>query len=121
MFLRVHARKKHGKIRRYFSVVENRRVAHGDVVQRQVLYLGEINDGQEAAWRKTLSVFDEERQRPETLSLFPEDRAIPAEALNAVHVKLDKIELTRPRAHRDCWLCFALWRLLQLHSFSHQK
>jgi len=48
MFPRVHSRKKHGKIRRYFSVVENRRVATGNIVQRQVLYLGEINAMREA-------------------------------------------------------------------------
>jgi hypothetical protein len=30
-------------------------------VQRTVLYLGEINDQQQAAWRKTLSVFDEQQ------------------------------------------------------------
>jgi hypothetical protein len=31
-------------------------------VQRTVLYLGEINDEQQAAWRKTLSVFDDQEQ-----------------------------------------------------------
>jgi hypothetical protein len=37
---------------RYFSVVENKRVGGGRVVQRHVLYLGEINDTQEHAWRQ---------------------------------------------------------------------
>jgi hypothetical protein len=32
-----------GKQHRYWSVVENTRVAGGRVVQRHVLYLGEIN------------------------------------------------------------------------------
>jgi len=31
--------------------------ALGRVVQRQVLFLGEINDSQQAAWRQTLEVF----------------------------------------------------------------
>ena len=35
---------KDGKEHRYFSVVENKRAAGGRVVQRHVLYLGEIND-----------------------------------------------------------------------------
>jgi hypothetical protein len=51
MFLRSTNRKKDGKDHRYFSVVENRRVPGGGSVQRTVLYLGEINDQQQAAWR----------------------------------------------------------------------
>jgi hypothetical protein len=43
MFLRCTTRKKNGKEHRYWNLVENRRVAGGQVVQRQVLYLGEIN------------------------------------------------------------------------------
>ena len=63
MFLRSTNRRKDGKDQRYFSIVENRRVPGGKTVQRTVLYLGEINDQQQAAWRKTLEVFDEEEQR----------------------------------------------------------
>jgi len=63
MFLRSKKRCKDGKTHRYFSVVENRRVRSGRVVQRQVLFLGEINDSQQAAWRQTLEVFDEAEQR----------------------------------------------------------
>ena len=50
MFLRFHARIKDGKDRRYWSVVENRRCGRGKVVQRQLLYLGEINDSQHESW-----------------------------------------------------------------------
>ena len=53
MFLRSTNRKKDGKDHRYFSIVENRRVSAGKRVQRTVLYLGEINDQQQAGWRKT--------------------------------------------------------------------
>ncbi|MGQ0664210.1 MAG: hypothetical protein ACT4P2_11625 [Pseudomonadota bacterium] len=56
MFLCVTIRKKDGKEHRYFSVVENRRVGGGRVVQRHVLYLGEINSSQELAWRKSIEV-----------------------------------------------------------------
>ena len=104
MFLRSTKRKKNGNAHRYFSVAENRRLADGKVVQRQVLYLGEINDTQEASWRKSLEVFDEDRERNTTLSLFPEDRRLPADALNAVQVKLSEMQLKRPRAFGDCWL-----------------
>ena len=104
MFLRSKKRSKDGKSHRYFSVVENRRVRSGRVVQRQVLFLGEINDSQQAAWRQTLEVFDEAEQRAATLSLFPEDREIPADALDGVQVKLREMELRRPRALGNyCW------------------
>lgn len=117
MFLRSKRRGKDGKAHRYFSVVENRRVRSGRVVQRQVLFLGEINDSQQAAWRQTLEVFDEAEQRAATLSLFPEDREIPADALDGVQVKLREMELRRPRAFGNYWLGCELWRQLGLESF----
>jgi hypothetical protein len=52
MFLRCKVRRKDGKQHRYWSVAENTRVAGGRVVQRHVLYLDEINDTQELAWRR---------------------------------------------------------------------
>ena len=60
MFLRATTRKKDGKKHRYWSVVESRRVAGGRVVQRHVLYLGEINSSQELAWRKSIEVLEED-------------------------------------------------------------
>jgi hypothetical protein len=53
-------------------------------VQRTVLYLGEINDQQQATWRKTLSVFDDEQQEYANLSLFPDDREISADAVDSL-------------------------------------
>lgn len=75
MFLRASNRKKNGKTRTYWSIVENRRLPGDRVVQRHVLYLGEINSSQEYAWRKSIEVFSEDESEPQTLSLFPEDRA----------------------------------------------
>jgi transposase len=121
MFLRAKIRKKDGKQHRYFSVVENRRVGPKKTAQRTVLYLGEINDNQENAWRNTLQVFDESRQHYTTLSLFSEDHEIPAEAAGMVQVRLSKIELRRPRAFGNCWLGCELWRQLQLEAFWREK
>ena len=121
MFLRTKVRHKDGKAHRYFSVVENRRAGRKRVAQRTVLYLGEINDSQEAAWRKTLEVFDESRGRYSRLSLFPEDREIPAEAADSIQVKLSEMELRRPRAFGNCWLACELWQQLQLEEFWNQK
>ena len=98
--MRCHVRKKDGKEHRYFSVEESRRLQSGKVVQRRVLYLGEVNDSQQAAWRKTLEVFDEQQQRMATLSLFPEDRPVPADALDTVQVKLSEMQLRRARQVR---------------------
>jgi hypothetical protein len=74
MFLRATTRKKDGKEHRYFSVVENKRVGGARVVQRHVLYLGEINSSQELAWRRSIEVLDEATRSARTLALFPEDR-----------------------------------------------
>jgi hypothetical protein len=104
MFLRCHKRKKDGKEHRYYSVEESRRLQSGKVVQRRVLYLGEISDSQQASWRKTLEVFDEQQQRATTLRLFPEDRPAPAAVLDTIQVKLSEIQLRRARPYGNCWL-----------------
>src|ERR1700694_3399907 len=117
MFLRSTNRKKDGKDHRYFSIVENRRLPGNRTVQRTVLYLGEINDQQQAAWRKTLEVFDEAEQRYTTMSLFPDDREIPADALDSVAVRLSGLELRRPRIFGNCWLACELWHQLGLDEF----
>jgi len=121
MFLRSTNRKKDGKEHRYFSVVENRRLSSGKTAQRTVLYLGEINDTQQSAWLKTLDVFDEHEQRSRTLSLFPEDREIPEDAIDSLRVKLSGLELRRPRAFGNCWLACQLWRELGLEEFWQQR
>jgi transposase len=119
MFLRQTIRKKDGKEHRYFSVVENKRVAaSGRVVQRHVLYLGEINDTQELAWRKSIEVFDESAARPRTLSLFPEDRCeglLPDGSI--IRLKLSQVRLCRARQWGACWLALTLWRELHLDRF----
>lgn len=121
MFLRCHARKKNGKAHRYWSVVENRRLGNGKTTQRQALYLGEINDSQQAAWRKTLEVFDEKTGERCQLSLFPSDRAIPPDALNAIAVDLSRMKLRRSRSFGDCWLGLSMWNELGLDTFWQQR
>src|SRR5215469_205798 len=121
MFLRSTNRKKDGKDHRYFSIVENRRLPGGKTAQRTVLYLGEINDQQQAAWRKTLEVFDEAEQRYATMSLFPDDREVPADAIDSVQVRLSGLELKRPRVFGSCWLACELWQQLNLDEFWQQR
>lgn len=121
MFLRTTNRRKDGKDHRYFSVVENRRLSSGKTAQRTVLYLGEVNDQQETAWRKTLDVFDEDQQRRRTLNLFPDDRPVPPDAVETLQVKVSDLELRRVRAFGNCWLACELWRQLDLDGFWQQR
>src|SRR5580700_8217008 len=118
MFLRCKVRRKDGKQHRYWSVVENTRVAGGRVAQRHVLYLGEINDTQELAWRRSIAVLEDGAAQPRTLSLFPEDRCEGLLADSSiVRVKLSELRLRRPRQWGACWLALLLWRELQLDLF----
>jgi transposase len=121
MFLRSTNRKKDGKDHRYFSIVENRRLLGGKTTQRTVLYLGEINDQQQTAWRKTLEVFDENEQRYTTVSLFSDDQPIPADAVDSLQVRLSGLELRRPRVFGNCWLACELWHQLGLDEFWRQR
>src|ERR1700749_3035802 len=118
MFLRCKVRRKDGKQHRYWSVVENTRTPRGRVVQRHVLYLGEINDTQELAWRRSIEVLEDGAAQPRTLSLFPEDRGagVLADA-SIVPLKLSQLQLRRPRQWGACWLALLLWRELQLDLF----
>lgn len=118
MFLRSTPRKKDGKEHRYWSIVENARVAGGRVVQRHVLYLGEINSSQEAAWRKCIEVFEDGAVAPRTLALFPEDRcAVESADASIIRLRLSQLRLCRPRQWGACWLVLTLWRELGLDRF----
>ena len=114
MFLRATIRRKDGKGHRYWSVVENRRVRGDRTVQKTVLYLGEINDTQQAGWCRTIEIL--EGKRRVQLSLFPEDRQPPPEC-RAVQVQMDRLELLRPRQWGACWLSLELWEQLKLDEF----
>jgi hypothetical protein len=119
MFLRATVRKKDGKEHTYYSVVENKRLADGRVVQRHVLYLGEINSSQQLAWRRTIEVLDESLpQAPRTIALFPEDRyEVVVDEKDIVRLKLSQLRLERPRQWGGCWLAIELWRELGLDAF----
>ena len=118
MFLRATIRKKDGKEHRYWSLVETKRVSGGRVLQRHVLYLGEINSSQELAWRKSIEVLEDGADRPRSLALFPEDRCeglLPDASI--VRLKLSQVRLSRPRQWGACWLALKLWEELRLDRF----
>ena len=98
--------------------MENRRCGRGKVVQRQVLYLGEINDTQHESWCRTIEVFDDKRERTLPLALFPADRQLPNFAAGfGVQVRLKEMELHRPRQWGACWLACDLYEQLGLDEF----
>ena len=118
MYLRFARRRKDGKEHRYWSIVESRRCAGGRVVQRPVLYLGEINDSQHAAWCRLIEAFDEGSGRHRQLALFPAERTLPDQAEGfGVQVRLDAMELHRPRQWGACWLACHLYEQLELDRF----
>jgi transposase len=118
MYLRRNRRIKDGTEHCYWNIVESKRCSGGKVVQRQVLYLGEINDSQREAWRRVIDAFDEGTQQTTQLALFPADRSIPDDARGyGVQVRLDRMRLHRPRQWGACWLACALYEQLGLDEF----
>ena len=73
MRLKCHTRIKDGKDHRCWSIVESVRCSRERVVQRHVLYLGELNDSQRAGWTHCLDAIDG-NGRTRQLALFPADR-----------------------------------------------
>ena len=117
MFLRCTNRKKDGKEHRYWNVVENRRVSGGRVVQRQVLYLGEINGSQREAWRRTIEVFEDGAVSTQTMALFAEDHPVEIDDEHVVQIRLKEVQLCRPRQWGACWLACQLYEQLGLNEF----
>lgn len=117
MYLKCHNRIKDGKEHRYWSIAEKRRLHSGRVVDRHVLYLGEINDSQKESWIKCIEAFDDKQQQTR-LALFPADRPIPEHAAEyGVQIRLKEFSLRRPRQWGACWVFFELWRELKLEEF----
>ena len=117
MYLKCHNRLKDGKAHRYWSIVESVRT-HRGVIKRQLLYLGEINDTQRAEWCSALDVLDgSDPSSVKQMSLFPEDRTPPPEAINPVQIRLSQMTLRHPRQWGGCWLAMELWHQLDLDGF----
>lgn len=118
MYLKCHPRFKDGKEHRYWSIAEKYRCADGRAIDRHVLYLGEINDSQQASWLRCIEAVEEGTHRQLRLALFPADRAIPAQATDiGVQVRLSAFRLERPRQWGACWVVYQLWAQLHLDQF----
>lgn len=87
------------------------------VMQKHVLYLGEVTDQQRSSWAQAVSVVDETSGECRQLSLIPEDRTISEREVDALQVRLSALRLEHPRQWGACWLADALWRELHLDRF----
>ena len=121
MFLRCSTRKKDGKEHHYWSLVENRRLTDSRVVQRHVLYLGEINDNQQVAWRRSIEIFDQGEKVARTVALVAAERQIEQDSQAIVRIRVDEMELRRPRQWGGCWLACELYHQLELDQFFSQR
>jgi transposase len=120
MYLRERTRKKNGKIHRYWSVVESRRLPSGKTVQKHVLYLGELNDVQHAGWVKSIEALAEDGAASgfQQMALFPDDReTFPDLEVPIVRIRINEMTMHRPRQYGACWLAMHLWQRLDLDAF----
>jgi transposase len=121
-FLHCHHRFKNGKDHCYWSIAEKVKVAGERWIQRHILYLGEINSSQQAAWTKVIEVFDTTTQRTTELALYPAEQSIPAHATDyGVQVRLGEFRLHRPRQWGACWVGCRMWEQLRLDRFWSER
>jgi transposase len=118
MYLKCHPRFKDGKEHRYWSLAEKVACAGGRRVERHVLYLGEINDSQQAQWLRCIQALDGSSGEQKRLALFPSDRAIPEHAAGwGVQVCLAEFTIRRARQWGACWVFLRIWQQMQLDRF----
>lgn len=122
MYLRCNSRFKDGKQNRYWNILESKRLSDGKVIQRQVLYLGEINDSQKQAWCRVIEAFDEKSEEFQELALFSAEKELPEYAKDyGIQLRLEQMELCRPRQYGACWLACYLYEQLGLDGFWQER
>ncbi len=120
MYIREKSRYKDGVHYRYFSIMESIRLSPTRTVQRQVLYLGEINNSQKAAWTRAIEVITGEAESRQ-VALFPDDREAPELPFESIQICVDAMELHRPRQWGACWLALTIWKYLGLDEFWKER
>jgi hypothetical protein len=108
MYLKCNVRRKDGKAHRSWSIVASRRLRDGHCIQRHVLNPGEITDCQREAWQKGIDVFVDGQANPRQLSMIPADCLPCGERAAHIGVKLNEMQLHRPRQQGACWLALQL-------------
>jgi hypothetical protein len=67
----------------------------------------ELNDSQLESWHKSIEVFEDGHSSGKTVALFPEDRLVEIDDVQAMRIRLKDVELSHPRQGGTCWL--AIW------------
>jgi len=119
VFIKAHTRTKDGKSHCYYSLVESVRTARGPQ-HRTLAYLGELNASAEAAWRKSIAVFNGDGTTHQ-LELFASDAPELPTGEQVVQVVLDRVRWERPRDFGEVYLAQHLWRLLGLEDLLTQR
>jgi transposase len=119
VFLKIHHRTKDGKDHRYYSLVESVRTSRGPQ-HRTLAYLGELNGSSEAAWRKSIAVFNGEGSETQ-LELFASDSPRIPSGERVVQVRLDRVRWERARDFGEVFLAHHLWNLLGLDALLEER
>jgi transposase len=119
VFLKVHSRTKDGKEHRYYSLVESVRTSRGPQ-HRTLAYLGELNGSSEAAWRRSIAVFNGEGTECQ-LELFASDAPAVPSGERVAEVLLDRVRWERARDFGELFLAEHLWRLLGLDAVLEEQ
>ncbi len=119
MYLRSTTRNKDGKEHRYYSIVESRRVRDNRIVQKTILYLGEINSSQKKGWTKAIEVIEGKENRQ--MSLFADNNQVPEGIENSIKLLMSGLELKRPRQWGACFIANELWDMLGLREFFKER
>jgi transposase len=121
LFLRRHRRHKNGKDHTYWSLVENHRCSSGKVIQRQAIYLGELDQAQHQAWSALSSKFSPTSPNPTPELAFSPSTEDPSPAVPPPRIHFSEFSLHNPRQWGACWIADRLWRDLQLSEFWSQR
>ena len=116
MFLRKTSRFKDGKRHDYWSVAENARFGTR-VVQRQLLYLGEIDEDRQNAWLNAIDELEERKAEDAASYLIPPQPEPKRETSTSVRIRLSKMTVENIREWGACWLGLYLWNLVGLDEF----
>ena len=113
MFLRKTSRFKDGKRHDYWSVAR----AGARVVQRQLLYLGEIDEDRQNAWLNAIDELEERKAEDAASYLIPPQPEPKRETSTSVRIRLSKMTVENIREWGACWLGLCLWDLVGLDEF----
>ena len=123
LFLRRHERSKNGKDHTYWSLAESSRCPNGKVTQRQVLYLGDLNQAQQQAWAVVAHRIDPHNQGsdstppPDQLSLFDSSLPSTSPPPSLPKINFSAFSLHNPRQWGACWIASRLWHDLKCDEF----